>query len=54
MGNNIWAGIPSHYLTSQLGQLSLASPDIAKSSTSFNWLGWKCKCHICRVAYNKV
>ena len=27
----------SRYVTSQLGQLSLASPGVAKSSTSFGW-----------------
>ena len=25
MGDRLWAGIPSRYVTSQLGQLSLAS-----------------------------
>ena len=37
-----WAGIPSRYVNSQLGQLSLASlRGVAKSSTSFGWgKGW--------------
>ena len=35
------------------GQLSLASPGIAKSSTSFGW-GLRRKCHLCRVAGNTV
>ena len=37
MGDRLWTGIPSRYVTSQLGQLSLASPGVAKSSTSFGW-----------------
>jgi len=37
MGDRLWAGIPSRYVTSQLGQLSLASPGVAKSCTSFGW-----------------
>jgi len=33
--------IPSRYVTSQLGYLSLASPGVAKSSTRFGWdKGW--------------
>ena len=41
MGDRLWAGIPSRYVTSQLGQLSLASLRVAKSSTSFGWgKGW--------------
>jgi len=41
MGDRLWAGIPSRYVTSQLGQLSLASPGVARSSTSFSWgKGW--------------
>ena len=37
MGDRLRAGTTSHYVTSQLGQLSLASPGVAKSSTSFGW-----------------
>ena len=41
MGDRLWASIPSRYVTSQLGQLSLASSGDAKSSTSFGWgKGW--------------
>jgi len=42
MGDRIWACIPSRYVTSQLGQLSLASlRGRPKSSTSFGWgKGW--------------
>jgi len=38
MGDHLRASIPPLYVTSQLCQLSLASPKLAKSSTSFNWL----------------
>ena len=37
MGDRLRAGIPSRYVTSQLGQLSLASLGVAQSSTSFGW-----------------
>jgi len=37
MGDRLRAGTTSQYVTSQLGQLSLASPGVAKSSTSFGW-----------------
>ena len=39
MGDRLRPGIPSLYVTSQLGQLSLAlhSPGFATSSTSFGW-----------------
>jgi len=37
MGDRLRAGMPSRYVTSQLGQLSFASPEVAKSSTSFGW-----------------
>jgi len=41
MGDRLWADIPPLYLASQLDQLSLASPGVAKSSTSFGWgKGW--------------
>ena len=36
-GDRLRTVIPSRYVTSQLGQLSLASPGVAKSSTSFGW-----------------
>jgi len=37
MGYRLRAGISSLYVTSQLGQLSLASPGVAESSTGFGW-----------------
>ena len=37
MGDRHRAGVPSRYVTSQIGQLSLASPRVAKSSTGFGW-----------------
>jgi len=37
MGDRLRAGIPSRYVTSQLGQLSLASLRGRLSSTSFGW-----------------
>jgi len=41
MGDHLWAGIPSRYVTSQLGQLSLASLRVAKPTTGFRWgKGW--------------
>jgi len=41
MGDRLWVGISSRYVTSQLGQLSLASSGVAKPSTSFGWgKGW--------------
>ena len=39
MGDRLRAGKPSRYVTSHLGQLSLSSPGIDKSSTSLHWLG---------------
>jgi len=39
MGNRLRAGLPPRYASDKLGQLSLAPSGIAKSSTSFNWLG---------------
>ena len=41
MGDRLWASISSRCVTSQLGQFSLASSGVAKSSTSFGWgKGW--------------
>jgi len=38
IGDRLRAGIPSRYVTSQLGQLSLAYPSgVAESSISFDW-----------------
>jgi len=37
MGGRLRAGIPSRYVTSQLGQLSLHPSGVAESSTSFGW-----------------
>ena len=38
MGHCLWMTIPSRYVTSQLGQLSLASLHLTKSKTSLIWL----------------
>ena len=42
MGDRLWAGIPSRYVTSQLEVNSALHPSgVAKSSTSFGWgKGW--------------
>jgi len=37
MGDRLSAGIPSRYVTIQLGQLSLASLRVDESSTSVGW-----------------
>ena len=37
MGDRLRAGIPSLYVASQLGQLSLHPSGVAKLSTSFGW-----------------
>ena len=38
IGHCLWMTIPSRYVTSQLGQLSLASLHLTKSKTSLIWL----------------
>jgi len=41
IGDCLWTGIPSRYVTSQLVQLSLHRSGVAISSTSFGWRkGW--------------
>ena len=46
MGDRLRAGIPSLYVISQLGQLSLAS-------LRGRLIEWR-ECHLCRVAGNTV
>ena len=53
MGDRLRAGIPSCYLTSQLGQLSLASFGGCLIEYQL-WLGKRLQCHLCRVAGNTV
>jgi len=48
-----WAGIPSRYVTSQLGQLSLASLRGRLIEYQLR-LGLERECHLCRVAGNTV
>ena len=41
MGDRLWVGIPSQYVTSQLVNSALHPSGVAKSSTSFGWSkGW--------------
>ena len=53
MGDRLRAGVPSRYVTSQLGQLSLASLRGRLIEYQLR-LGKGRKCHLCRVAGNTV
>jgi len=53
MGDRLWAGIPSRYATSQLGQLSLASFRGRLIEYQLR-LEYGRECHLCRVAGNTV
>ena len=48
MGDRLWAGIPSPYVNSQLGRLSLASLRGRVIEYQLR-LGYGRECHICRV-----
>ena len=53
MGDRLQAGVPSRYVTSQLGQLSLASLRGRLIEYQLR-LGQGRECHLCRVAGNTV
>ena len=53
MGDRLRAGIPSRYVTSQLGQLNLASLRGRLIKYQLR-LEWGRECHLCRVAGNTV
>jgi len=50
-GDRLRAGIPSWYVTSQLGQLRLAS--LPGREIDYNLLEVKVECHLCQVAITR-